>query len=116
MDRTLAFAMGGEVRTQNAPFLLQRCIAHREQGDQAWRFVRERWDETNARFPKNTIVRMVDSVKTLTRPDQQADVSAFFAEHPIPQAAKTLEQILERQDVNVALRQRAEQALATVFT
>ena len=59
---------------------------------------------------------MVDSVKTLTRPEQRADVAAFFAEHPIPQAAKTLEQILERQGVNVALRERAEPALAKAFT
>ena len=78
----------------------------------AWRVVREHWDEANDRFPNNAIVRMVDAVKTLTRPEEQADVAAFFAEHPIPQAAKTLEQILERQRVNVALRERAAASLA----
>ena len=31
-------------------------------------------------------------------------MQAFFAEHPIEQAAKTLEQVLERQRVNTALR------------
>ena len=38
----------------------------------------------------------------------QADVQAFFAEHNIPQAAKTLQQVLERQRVNTALRSREE--------
>ena len=64
----------------------------------------------NARFPSNTIVRMVDTVKTLNRPTDVADVQAFFSEHPIEQAAKTLEQILERQRVNAALREREQDA------
>ena len=106
MARTLDFVVGPEVKTQNAPYVLARCIANRERGDQAWRFVREHWDHANAAFPNPSIVRMIEPVKTLTRPDQQADVAAFFAEHDIPQAAKTLQQVLERQRVNVALRAR----------
>ena len=43
-------------------------------------------------------------VRLLTDEAVAADVQAFFAEHPIQQAAKTLDQILERQRVNVALR------------
>ena len=39
-----------------------------------------------------------------TTPNVVADVQSFFAEHPIPQAAKTLEQLLERQRVNADLR------------
>jgi puromycin-sensitive aminopeptidase len=106
--RTCEFAMSPEVKTQNAPFLLRQCIGNRGHGSAAWRFVRQHWDEANVRFPSNTIVRMVDSVKLLTDPSVAADVQAFFSEHPIEQAAKTLDQILERQRVNVALRQREE--------
>ncbi len=113
--RTLDFALSAEVRVQNAPFLIQRCLTHRDHGGQAWRFVREHWSEANARFPDSSIVRMVDGVKWLTEPAQQADVSAFFAEHPIPQATKTLEQILERQRINTALRARATEPLAAAF-
>ena len=72
--------------------------------------MREHWDHANDRFPNPSIVRMVDPVKTLTRPEQQADVAGFFAEHAIPQAAKTLQQVLERQRVNVALRDREARA------
>ena len=79
------------------------------------KFVREHWDHANAAFPNASIVRMVDPVKTLTRPEQQADVAGFFAEHDIPQAAKTLQQVLERQRVNVSLRQRAAPTLAARF-
>jgi puromycin-sensitive aminopeptidase len=112
LARTCELAMSGEVKTQNAPFLLRMCIANRRFGPTAWRFVREHWDEAVERFPSNTIVRMVDAVKLLNRPDQVADVRAFFAEHPIPQAATTLDQILERQAVNAELRTRAGAELA----
>jgi puromycin-sensitive aminopeptidase len=115
MSRTLDFLLGPEVRTQNAPYVLARCILNRERGDQAWRFIREHWEHANTAFPNASIVRMVDPVKTLTRPEQQADVAAFFAEHDIPQAAKTLQQVLERQRVNVSLRERAAPTLTARF-
>ena len=53
---------------------------------------------------------MIDPVKLLNRAGTVvADVQSFFSEHPIPQAAKTLDQVLERQRVNAALREREEQ-------
>jgi puromycin-sensitive aminopeptidase len=110
--RTCELAMSDEVKTQNAPFLLRSCIANRRHGAAAWRFVRRHWDEANQRFPNNTIVRMVDAVRLLTEETVAADVQAFFAEHPIKQATKTLDQVLERQRVNVALRAREAERFA----
>jgi puromycin-sensitive aminopeptidase len=106
VQRTLDLALSGEVKTQNAPFLLGRCIANRHHGRMAWDFVRRNWDRATDAFPDNTIVRMIDPVRLLTEPDVVADVQGFFSEHPIPQSAKTLEQVLERQRVNAALRSR----------
>jgi puromycin-sensitive aminopeptidase len=100
------FAMSSEVRTQNAPFLLRAAIANRRHGPSAWAFVRDHWQEALDRFPSNTIVRMVDTVKYLSTPQLVDDAAAFFADHPIEQGAKTLEQILERQRVNTDLRTR----------
>jgi puromycin-sensitive aminopeptidase len=115
IERTLDFAFSDDVRTQDAPILLARCIAHRDDGAVAWRYVRDHWETAKSRFPSNLIVRIVEPVTRLTRPEEQADVSAFLAEHPLPQAAKRVAQILERQRVNVALRQREEAALAHAF-
>jgi len=113
--RTCELAMSGEVKTQNAPFLLRQCIANRRHGSAAWRFVRQHWYEANERFPSNTIVRMIDSVKLLNDPATAADVQGFFAEHPIEQAAKTLDQVLERQRVNTALRAREQDRFAAAL-
>lgn len=113
--RAAEFAFSGEVKTQNAPFLLGRCIANRNHGALAWQLVRQRWNEANEKFPSNTIVRMVDPVKLLNRAQDEADVQGFFAEHGIAQAAKTLEQVLERQRVNVALRRREDERFSAAL-
>lgn len=113
--RTIDLALSDEVKTQDAPFLLNRCIANRHNGTMAWEQVRRQWNELLERFPDNTIVRMVGSITMLTTPHVVADVQGFFAEHPIPQAVKTLEQLLERQRVNAALRAREEQPLTSAL-
>ncbi len=115
IQRTIDLCFSDDVKTQNAPFTLGRLINQRDHGGLAWQEIRKRWDEANDRFPNNTIVRMIDPVKTLTTPAEQADVAAFFAEHPIAQSAKTLQQILDRQLINVALGQRATESLAHIF-
>jgi puromycin-sensitive aminopeptidase len=115
VTRTLELCFSDEVKTQNAPFIIARLIAQREHGMMAWNELRQRWTEATGRFPDNTIARMVETVKTLSLPEEQADVAAFFSEHDIPQAAKTLQQILDRQAINVALRERATESLAHTF-
>src|SRR5262249_60163968 len=100
---------------QSAPYLRAPCTGSRDHGPVAWRFVREHWDEANHRFPVNLIIRIIEPVPRLTRREEQADVAAFLAEHPLPQAAKRVEQLLERQAVNVAMREREAPALDHAF-
>ena len=115
MDRTIGFAFTAEVKSQDAPFLLGYCLTNRRNGMRAWQAVRSRWREANEQFPSNTIRVIAGGARWLMTPEAGADVAAFFAEHPIPQAAKTLEQILERQRVNVALREREHERLSSSF-
>jgi len=113
--RTCELAFSAEVKTQNAPFLLNRCIANRFHGETAWSLVQKRWAEANEKFPVNTIVRMVDSAKMLNSDSAEASVQAFFSEHGIPQAVQSLQQVLERQRVNTALRRRESASLTGVL-
>jgi len=113
--RTIDLSLSAEVKTQDAPFLLNRCIANRQNGAMAWEIVRRQWPELLEMLPDNTIVRMVGSITTLTTPELVADVQGFFSEHPIPQATKTLEQLLERQKVNAGLRTREAEPLAAAL-
>ena len=95
---------------------MRLCVGNRNHGEQAWEFLRRQWAEANEMFPRNTIVRMVEQLVLHDRPEQVAQAAAFFAEHPIEQAAQTLEQILERQRVNARVRADNADALAASLT
>jgi puromycin-sensitive aminopeptidase len=85
---------------------------NRDHGPAAWAYVRDHWDAVNERLPSMTIVRMAEGVRALSTPELARDVEAFFAEHPLPQATKTLAQHLESMRVNVGLREREADRIA----
>jgi puromycin-sensitive aminopeptidase len=114
-ERTLALCLD-EVRSQNAPFVVFHLLANREVNALVWEWTKARWDELIDRFPDNTIPRLLGGVVTLSTPEQAADVHAFVAAHPVHQATKTVEQHLERLQVNVGLRQREAGPVATYLT
>jgi hypothetical protein len=60
-------------------------------------------------------VYVADGVRFLATPELVQDAGTFFAGHPIPQAALQLQQQLERQRVNAALRGRVSDELAEAF-
>ena len=106
MRRTLAMCLNGEVRTQDAPYLVGACITNRNQGPVAWEFVKEHWDEMLEEYPDNSIVRMVGGIRALSKRGLASDVESFFEAHSVPTGELTLEQHLERLAVNVSLRER----------
>jgi puromycin-sensitive aminopeptidase len=112
MASTLAMTLNGEVRTQDAPYLVAQCMRNREQGVQAWRFVVDHWEQMLDTYPDNAIVRMLDGFKLLSEPDIAAEIEAFFQSHKVPQGELTLQQHLERLRVNTALREREAAPLA----
>ena len=92
-----------EVRTQNAPFVIQQLLAHRDHGPATWTRLRDDWDDLVARFPANIVPRMLDGVRLLCRDHALADdVRAFVATHPIPSGQRTVDQVVERLGVNEA--------------
>jgi puromycin-sensitive aminopeptidase len=115
MATTLEMALNGDIRTQDAPYLVAQCMRHRDHGSQAWHFVRDHWEQMVHAYPDNAIVRMLDGVTSLSAPDVAAEIEAFFAHHPVPQGALTLQQHLEKLQVHVALRTREAEAFATAL-
>jgi hypothetical protein len=115
-SRTFDLALT-EVRTQNAPFVLQSLVANRTTGPATWERITEEWDALVAKFPANILPRMLDGVRVLCDPPELADrVTAFVETHPLPSGGKTVEQILERLAVNVAFGQRQGAGLAETLS
>ncbi len=112
VQRMFQMVLDGEVRSQNAPFLIGRALSNRDCGRYTWQFIVENWDQLNDMFASSLIVRMVSGLTTLDWPEDQVSAADFFAANTVPSGAQTLEQILEKQRVRVALRQRESERLA----
>ncbi|MHB1488219.1 MAG: M1 family metallopeptidase [Acidimicrobiales bacterium] len=114
--RTLDLSIG-EVRSQNAGFLIQALLANPEGGPAAWAFVKENFDLLMERLPHNAVPRMLEGISALCRPglNLTADIKTFLAGHPIPSGRKSLDQTLERLDINVAFAERVAPKLGAVL-
>jgi puromycin-sensitive aminopeptidase len=103
---TFGLTLDGTVRPGDAPYVLGRMLMHRDNGGDAWQFVSDRWDELVERFPSNSVARMLTGVRSLdTRPLAES-VHEFVASHEIPHGGKQIVQHLEKQRVNLSLRER----------
>ena len=108
IETVVSMALGDDIRTQNAPFVLAQALMNREHGPLTWSKIQDEWDAINEKFPSNTIVRMLTGVRWLTGPDTLESVLAFFADKDLPQGQKQLDQHLERLRVNGSFRQRVQ--------
>ena len=74
-----------------------------DSGPAVWQSARTRWDKVLEAMPGMTRRRVVEGLPALSQPEVAADVKGFFAEHPIPEAARFLIQNLELLDANVLI-------------
>jgi puromycin-sensitive aminopeptidase len=116
LDRTLAMTINGEVRTQNAPYLMRSLLFNVDGRERVWAFMKKHWEEMTRQYPDNSIVRMCEGITALVSPALEADVRQFFSSHPVKQGAKTMDQHLEKLRIAVACKQREEANLSAYFS
>jgi puromycin-sensitive aminopeptidase len=106
IERTLRLTINGEVRTQNAPYLLRGMLLNRDGRAMAWSFMKAHWEELLRQYPDNSIPRMCEGIIGLVTRELAADAQEFFAKHPVKQGAKQMAQHLERLRVALACQER----------
>ena len=104
LGQTMEMTINGEVRTQNAPFLMHSLLYNNVSRYAAWEFVQRNWETMVGRFPDSALPRMCEAINGLL--DRQSEVEAFFAQHRVRLGGKLIDQHLERLSVAVAFRTR----------
>ena len=112
LQQTLAHTIDGEIRTQDAPFIVRLLLMNVYGREPAWEFVKANWDTMDRLYPKNGLRRMCEGINGLATPKLEQDVRKFFASKKIDLGGKTLEQYLEQLRVAVTFRERAGKALS----
>ena len=106
LERTLAKTLNGEIRTQDAPFVVSAVMGNVYGREQGWSFVKTNWDQMARRFPKQGLRRMCGGITGLCKPELEQDVRSFFTARKIDLGGKTLEQYLEQLRITVTFGER----------
>ena len=113
LERTLARTISGEIRTQDAPFLVHAILGNVYGRELAWDFVKTNWEKMDHLFPKQGLRRMCGGIASLATPELERDVRDFFTTRKIDLGGKTLDQYLEQLLIAVTVRERDSRALRT---
>ncbi|HSE92344.1 MAG TPA: M1 family metallopeptidase [Methylomirabilota bacterium] len=111
LAQTLERTINGEIRTQDAPFVVRSVLMSVYGRERAWAFVKRHWDTMDRLFPKHGLRRLCEGFTGLTTPALERDVHAFVRERKISLGGRTLDQYLEQLRVAVALRERESERL-----
>jgi puromycin-sensitive aminopeptidase len=106
LERALARTISGEIRTQDAPFLVSAILGNVYGRELAWAFVKTNWEKMDQLFPKQGLRRMCGGIVSLATPELERDVREFFTSRQIDLGGKTLEQYLEHLRIMVNVRER----------
>ncbi len=111
LEATLARSVNGEIRTQDAPFIVRLVLLSVYGRERAWKFVKAQWDAMDRLYPKQGLRRMCEGILGLATPALERDVHTFFRRRRIDLGGKTLAQYLEQLRIAVAFRTRTGRAL-----
>jgi aminopeptidase N len=111
IKQTLAMTLTKDVRTQDAPHLVSIELSNDAGKQIAWQFTKDNWDKLKARFPMNSLPHMVSAAGSISTPEHEADLRAFFKAHPVPAGKRTVAKLLERVSINVNFRKNSQAAL-----
>ena len=113
LERTLVRTVSGEIRTQDAPFLISAILGNVYGRELAWDFLKANWEKMDQLFPKQGLRRMCGGIVSLATSELERDVRDFFTVRKIDLGGKTLDQYLEQLRIAVTVRERDSLALRT---
>jgi aminopeptidase N/puromycin-sensitive aminopeptidase len=109
IDRGLEYALTPKLRSQDAAGFFSRFLTQEVARPLAWAFLKQHWAVLQ---PKVTIfggdTTVASALGSFCDSASRDDITTFFAAHPLPSAARTLGQTVER--INNCIDLRAKQA------
>lgn len=106
VGRTLEMTINGDIRTQDAPFVLRSLLWGVHSRERTWDFIRSNWDTMERQYPQKSLKRTIEGLGGLATPELEQSVWEFFTERAVNFGGRVLEQWLEELRIMVTLRGR----------
>jgi puromycin-sensitive aminopeptidase len=114
-EKMISMVLEGDIRSQDANWVLARLIGNRDTGSMSWDLITENWDAVLASMPVLNSRRLLDLVQYRSEPDVAASIMRWLETHPIPSGGKHVAQKMEQLQVRVALREREGYRMGAAF-
>lgn len=116
IEKTLKFALGTEIRLQDAPHLMEGVILNTNSKNIAFKFVKDNWLAIKKRLPAPAIPHVVSSFESMCTPEEEKELRQFLAVNPIAGGRKRILQAVERVHNRVAFRNRSGSELEQLLS
>lgn len=116
LQRTLDYALSPDARSQDSAGLIWSIMQHPLGQGLAWDFVRSHWSDIQkigGAFGGGAEATVVSSTAAICDVGLRDQVKDFFAAHPVPSAARTLKQALERINSCIDLKDQQRPQLSS---
>ena len=114
IQQTLNLSLSDEVRSQDTVSLIAQTSGNPQKGlGLTWQFMKENWQELDRRYGQGgfAMMNLVSIAGRFTTKEDRNDVESFFQKNPVPSATRTIQQVLERIDLNIAWIKYNDKAL-----
>jgi puromycin-sensitive aminopeptidase len=105
-QKTLAFAMSKDVRTQDGLDLLVSVAAKRETRSVGWPFIEGHWGQIIAKYPEDRLRSLPHAASNVDTRAQEAEVRSWFARHPIAHAKAAIARMEEGMNLQLVRHER----------
>lgn len=98
LEDALSFVMGSEVKSQDCVPALGSVCANPKHIGRVWQLFKDQFQVFQDRYGGGGFLlpRMIKCFENFYTEEMASEVESFFAEHPIPVAARAVKQVLER--------------------
>jgi puromycin-sensitive aminopeptidase len=110
--RLLEMTIGGEVRSQDGPFIIAAALSRPGAAGPVWDWIEANWARLAERFPPSLAIRMLDAASVICDANLAVRVRRFCEEVDLAVSEVRMQQILERMDLSVALAGRLRGRMA----
>lgn len=112
LERTMAFALTGEVRNQDTGRLMAAAIRNPAGTTVCWNFLKAHWSDVTRKLSDAMQLTLVRSTSAVCDEAQREDVKLFFGQHPVPGSDRSLAQAQERASICIANKSRQQKSMA----
>jgi len=95
VQRTLNYAVSGEVRNQDSGAVLDALLHNRETRDQAWDYIRANWEKVHAQLTVSSGANLVATTGFFCSVRQRDEVIDFFSTHKVEASERTLAKAID---------------------